>query len=660
MDDSKITDLCIPVPPVHPVIQGKLFQRRVVRRHVGMVARQVAFIEDDLFKRFNAYDLSCGIAKKVDHKLRYDSASNQNILDYVGGVTDEGVSVLDVTPSVPVGGRRAVVPRIDKDLLVAMAFLPYSVLVTYYGEVRTVKSMVDQYTYDWFQAPFGQFVLIYTMSLSFNHIVPRSTPIAYRNFVPPILYVSYCVYGPSSRYVRYQVTSACEGQTYTTNDRTYVMREGDADGSLDVESYVSAQVYQYAMTQSFLPTNFHSSQYYGTNHYGSWSFNNHTRQLEGVLAVLDRDTTVVAPGDGIGVIARLWTGCVISGDINSVTTTSPLVAKESITETLVRCESVHDKVVVLSYVYSFLTDHDKTLLSQFSCPIVILDFHHVIQDWGPYVILGPGIVGYRFPKCAAFFSEQRVKNIPMNYNHNLLSLEGTVELLSVNDVTSYITLLTPGRPYFCPSFFLPYYRSRGCSNVRDSSTKEFRIKLAMYVSEVVPNLGSHLYFAPIGKEVWFIEHVDLAIRDMYECRTVYSCDDSPRNEAVLKNVSYYRYGSRLYFYSFVDEYREYEFDYVTRSSREAGKIYFDKDPYAHVSQKLSIRPSLGGHDVTYVVQGVTRCFKGKFRQKFSDVRSVFPFGEWCESIDYYFRRTMEKPEYDKLLMYKDSLTSNRL
>jgi len=438
------------------------------------------------------------------------------------------------------------------------------------------------------------------------------------------------------------------------------MKEGLADGSLDVETWVSAQVYQYAMAQSFLPTNFHSSHYYGTNHYGSWSFQNHTRQLERVLAVLDRSTTVVAPGDGIGVIARLWDGCVISGDLNIVSTTSPHVNKESITETLVRSETIHDKVIILSYVYSFLTDHDKVLLSQSLCPIVVLDFQHIIQEWGPYAILGPGIVGYRFPRCATFFSEQRVKNVPMNFNHNLLSLDGTVELLSVNDVTSYITLLTPGRPYFCPHIYLQYYRDRGCNNIRDSSTKEFRIKLAAFISEVVPNLGSHLYFAPVGREVWSIEHVDLLDRNMYECRVVYSCDDLPRNEAVLKNVSYYRYGARLYFFSFADEYREYDFDYVTRSSREIGKIYFDKDPYVCAPQKLSIVPRLGGHDVTYIVQGVSCKFRGKFRQKFLDVKPVFPFGQWCESIDYYFRRTMEPLEYDKLVCYRDSLTSKRL
>jgi len=170
-----------------------------------------------------------------------------------------------------------------------------------------------------------------------------------------------------------------------------------------------------------------------------------------------------------------------------------------------------------------------------------------------------------------------------------------------------------------------------------------------YISEVVDNLGQHVYFCPIGREEWSITHVIPLDIETLESRVLYSCDDTVLNHVILQHVSYYLYGQKLYFFSFSDGDRDYEYSAVMPTRTIQGVLKFRKKlNYGPDHNVLRMIPGKANHTVYIFHAGKDFSYVGKVGQTASEVAKKLYPNVWCNQLEYYLRKTMKAEEYTKL------------
>lgn len=152
------------------------------------------------------------------------------------------------------------------------------------------------------------------------------------------------------------------------------------------------------LRRTFIPSvkyDLTSEQYYSKSmgEYSAWSFAVHQKQVSQVLELLPEGATVVAPGDGIGVCARLWKGPnkVISGD--SQFSVDSLVQREPFLATMMRGRKVGGSVLILSYVWSLMSDEEREVARYWPGQVFLIDAKTVCPL--PYYQHGPGIFSNR-------------------------------------------------------------------------------------------------------------------------------------------------------------------------------------------------------------------------------------------------------------------------
>lgn len=112
--------------------------------------------------------------------------------------------------------------------------------------------------------------------------------------------------------------------------------------------------------------------------YTSWSFSIHRSQVEQVLAMCQPEDLLVVPGDGIGVVASLWKGAIVTGDLMITPFTNVLVEQETFLKTMQRgrdraSQAPVRAVLVLSYVMNMMSDEEKCIVREWDGPVIVVD-----------------------------------------------------------------------------------------------------------------------------------------------------------------------------------------------------------------------------------------------------------------------------------------------
>jgi len=649
---NKVMDLSyvIPLPPVGGPVYTTIVPIKV---RGSLIASQFSDADVRAFCSVFGPERVKGLGLKGT--LKSDPRTNRFLALHLGLTFSEtGSSFMDVTPKSNDAFTDPFPPRISPDVLRIMAMMPFSFIVSRYGTDYTVEQMVQNGVsskgYTWFQGSPGAFNMVYSKVVK---DAPRVRDSFLHNIDPVYFYVLFQVYGPTPRHIKYQVSRIKhEGELFSSLTHNYVLKEGEADGSFNVELGISNQVYDSYVKRAYVDPTFLDPQYYATSSYSRDTFFNHMDQARALLSNVPEDHALIAPGDGIGIIARLWKGDVIVGDLHTLRVSHEAVVRESITRTLLRGRDYEGpKTLILSYVDCFLTQEDKDIIAEMTCPIIVLDFQHIVYPYHGMVIMGPGAMGYRGAFSVSFEREKRNVEPPLNYTNNLLTLSENLELVSLNDSTRYLATLAPGKPYIVSTTeFQTYLGLLGCANVRLSPIKEFKIKVCNFVSEVVDSFGQHVYFCPIGREVWVIPHVDLLNFEELETRVLYSCDDVPLHHIMLENVAYYLYGTQIYFYSFADCDCDFSYYSVLPNRTMQGTVKFRKKMnYSEAHGVLRMVPGKASHTVYIFQSGKDFTYEGKIGQTAKEVsRKIFP-NLWCPQLEYYLRKTMKEDQY--LILY---------
>jgi len=140
--------------------------------------------------------------------------------------------------------------------------------------------------------------------------------------------------------------------TISTSNVDYEIASQDCGDRIQVPLEVKAIYQQRYMEKDFTTPDLVKSDYYKRSmaSYSSWSLAIHMDQIKDVLKNVPSSWTVIAPADGLGVVARSWTGKVVSGDQVKTELSESCTRQEQIEQTLDRGYSAKgDKVIVFSY-----------------------------------------------------------------------------------------------------------------------------------------------------------------------------------------------------------------------------------------------------------------------------------------------------------------------
>jgi len=197
--------------------------------------------------------------------------------------------------------------------------------------------------------------------------------------------------------------------------------------------------------------------------YSSLTFQRHTDQLAPFISTLG-DCTIIAPGDGLGVVASLAeihrVPC-FSGDTVSRPSTHPSVTKEDLMTTFRRWKGKTRPIVILSYIWTFLSEEDKEEIRSADVCTLLLDSHLISLPHS--VVVGPTAT-YRQssgppPPSREIDPEYRKKDITsLLFTENLINLQS----IEYNDhsvyVEYYVTMrrLAVARFVAQPSGRVPY------------------------------------------------------------------------------------------------------------------------------------------------------------------------------------------------------------
>lgn len=190
----------------------------------------------------------------------------------------------------------------------------------------------------------------------------------------------------------------------------------------------------------------HNAQFYESDlaGYSTWSFKLHEKTLKKVLGLIPAGSIVTAPGDGVGLVARLWPGKTISGDRVITQMSSLSTHCETIFETLVRGRAEGSKHVVISYCQQFMTDSEMQLLLESGMEVFFIEANDRILMRADLFVLGPGVYCTKKYKVDEIFNSDRDRAQSILYSENLLQ-EGYV-VSHWTPPLYYVYLMSPFLP----------------------------------------------------------------------------------------------------------------------------------------------------------------------------------------------------------------------
>jgi len=461
------------------------------------------------------------------------------------------------------------------------ARLPYAVYVAYGRSQYSIFNLVQLHKYDWVPCEYrGSF------ALEFQNTV-KDAPDAIKRFYcdnereAPMMMTVYLLCslrGTRANDMCFsEVAPFIDGFKLSTARVLFSIKYvKKCDNTYLVDEPIRRQAFAQIYADLWRQPDFKNADYYSSPSYALWSVENHQDQWRTILQDISKDTCLIVPGDGVGVISTMWKGRIVSGDLNKIDLTAGVVLEEDFRMTLERgFRESGKKCVVLSYVAAFLDDSEWKLIADQKCPVMILDFKPVLRrGMGAPRVLGRGIVGYHCLDFVSFGREYRDLSGNVLYTENLLNIPN-YEILSINEASTFLFSVAPRKLYVTSDQELQNYCVLMGYNVKIKENEEFVI-LTNYVEELVPNiaLGKNVYFAPVGQLVHEIEHVDLELTSQFKSRCVYCCDDSILNRARLNALPVVEYKKKLYFYYVGNSLFATRYSYQSFSHVAAGTLTF--------------------------------------------------------------------------------------
>lgn len=321
-------------------------------------------------------------------------------------------------------------------------------------------------------------------------------------------------------------------------------------GYKDVQVQLPREVkyYWWSMTLTVpVEFNYLDERLYATHmsSYSRWTFQEHRDQLQSVLMQFPKDSILVAPGDGVGVVANIWSGEVVSGDKYFE---GGKVKRESFLETLVRGKRRSStSILILSYVTSLMTEIELQSCQNWSGPVIWIDGHGRSPIPGTEQFSRNCFIrGIRVTQplvCAEKFEAQEYKL----YTENLLAL-----------------------PVICQferNVAVDYYKKmRPFSEVKVWSKELTCPCVVQTLSEWERALDKgikNVYFAPLGKILGNSTPVRLRLNNELSGRKIYCIPASHAYSNLIRQLPSYVSGQYLYFYASVGTERSLKYDDFT-------------------------------------------------------------------------------------------------
>jgi hypothetical protein len=313
----------------------------------------------------------------------------------------------------------------------------------------------------------------------------------------------------------------------------------------DVEIFVPDPVkwaYLLTLSETDIP-DLTLPRYYETKltSYSSWSFPIHKRQLEEVLRAIPLDTVVVAPADGIGVVASLWKGDVVAGDIAASSWTNKRVHREVMMETYRRSLvqfAGRKKVFILAYCQQFLEDFELAVFA--GLPTVFVEANDKVTSRIYVREICPGVFA-----TASYLSTVPLVNpeFVKPYLGHVLYTENLLQHVYVVLAPSQYTKYYEG---MCPQKQMVMHKSfRGSPSltmVRKKRQNNYRMLLVEGVRDLERFSGKYsIYFAPLGVTDPVIEDLPTVYAGVHlRCRQLYRVSEiffkSFRGPSLYKDV----------------------------------------------------------------------------------------------------------------------------
>lgn len=511
-----------------------------------------SFVGEEERKRRRLMKKRAGMLKPV---LRSDAIKQ---LDPFVTYTDERISQFTVYGMV----------SWTKDWAQMCGRYPDSICVTYQDKVMTVREMVDDFRMDMFSSSKAALFSLHYRKDDMPVMITR-TKISEKE---PLVKVKYYFSFKGPRYTdvrRLSHNDDCEGFITIVDEgkeEHYSYREGCNEEVSDSTASQLLGMYYSAMWKK--PA-FKVEEYYDSPSYGMWTMNAHITQMRVVLKNVPENVLIVAPGDGLGMIARLRSN-VIAGDMAITPMTDMKVVKETITSTILRgLERECRKVFVLSYISEFMKQSDWEMIADQS--VIVIDSYHVVKKEmnGELQMVGPGVITYGVPGVVSDVWEFRKKRVEVNYTENLLTSEG-FDLSSDSPATNYLLTLAPGKKYYPMNERMKEYLK--CYGVVPAENPTGTV-LVNRLEELV-KIGKG-FFSPIGREVKEIPVVDVSSQQILPYRTVMRTDIMHRN--IFNNlpmITSKEIDGFIYFFVPYEGTRSYDYDLVERKTMIKGQVRF--------------------------------------------------------------------------------------
>jgi len=291
-----------------------------------------------------------------------------------------------------------------------------------------------------------------------------------------------------------------------------------------------------------------------SSQYAVWSFPLHVNQVRTILKTFPSNTLIVAPADGVGLIAKTWTGPVMSGDRVVDSLSDKLVVKETIDDTLGRYRDLLKdevpKAIVLSYATAFLSDVNYAFLSSRTDPVYFLDVKAPpVQG---LLKLGHGVWALRPFSIALIDTQPEISVLKyVTFTENLLRETG-YRVYREGPHYQYFRAMRPfARLEWVSGTPLPSGNGQASLTLIEST-------LDLIEFEKYDLWRSPIYFAPLGmrlegfsqcteRELNFVDpFVELVAKKVYEIP-----DDSFLSQVVRSYLPFVAQSKKVYFFSSV-------------------------------------------------------------------------------------------------------------
>lgn len=257
------------------------------------------------------------------------------------------------------------------------------------------------------------------------------------------------------------------------------------------------------MEDDFSSPELRSGAYYNRSigSYSSWSLGIHMDQVKDVLKNVPLDWTVIAPADGLGVVARSWAGKLVSGDQIRTEQSHPETRMEMMERTLERGVSQPGpKLIVFSYCWDWVSKGMKSDLARYKLPFVVLqptDNLRVDDSMLKFRHYGPGLHGCFIPDDWQFFLHSVERFRPHStvlYSENLILQKG-FQAYSYSDYFKYFTSMKPMAPMYCHW----HCSEMPLNHVTDKKLPHLAATLDEVFSILEKDTSAEIYFGPIGR-----------------------------------------------------------------------------------------------------------------------------------------------------------------